>query len=214
MSANSSEREKLRSAIADQQAAQHALEEAQRAASNARERWFAASRKADQLAAQIEEVAEQPPDKFIEALAGDLATIIDSPVAALRKQLEAAEAELTVWGAARSVAEDAIEARRKALDLAQYFVDTAARRVVEAETNIAAALCACEALRSELLDSQARIAAIAGSVEHTGDLRKRLDAFLTDSWLIDAPWRNRPAEQQVKDAFAALKADADAKMMN
>ncbi|MBG0800786.1 hypothetical protein IYW40_04665 [Methylocystis sp. H4A] len=210
----SAERARLRDAIADQTRAQEALEEAQRAAANARDRFFAASRKADQLAAQIEETAQQPPDKFIEALAGDLDVIIDSPVAELRKELEAAEAQLTVWGAARTVAEDAIETRRKALDLAQYFVDGAARRVVEAETNVAAALCACEALRSELLDSQSRIAAIAGSVDCASEQRKRLDAFLTDSWLIDAPWRNRPAGQQVKDAFAALKNDAAAKMMN
>jgi len=66
----------LCAAIENANAAQRLLDEAQVAAHNATQRWFAANRKVDQLSAQIEEAAEQPPDTFIEALAGDLARAI------------------------------------------------------------------------------------------------------------------------------------------
>ncbi len=206
----SNERAKLRDAIADQSRAQAVLEEAQTAAANARERFFAVNRKVDQLVAQIEDAAEQPSDKFIAELAGGLDVIVDRPVAELRKQLEAAEAEVVVWSAAMGVAEGAIEARRRALEQAQYYVDSAARRVVEAEVNVAAALCSAEALRNELLDAQARLAAIAGSMQH-GDVYRTISNFTGDTgWLIDSNWRNRPAAQPIKDAFAALTVDAAA----
>jgi chromosome segregation ATPase len=213
----SPEREKLAAAIARQADAQRLLDEAKAAAQHARAQWSAVNERVGSIGRQIEESeasAETSTDAFVASLAAgsDLA-VLDRPantLDGLRAQLEAAEQEATKWRQAQSVAEQAVESRRQALDLAEHIVDASARRVVGADVNVGALLSACAVLRNELLDAQSKIAAIAASVDHASDLRKRLDVFLADDWLIDAAWRDRPAAQAIKDTFAALKADADA----
>jgi chromosome segregation ATPase len=207
----SPEREKLATAIERQRDAQASLDEARRAQQTATQRWFAASARVTSIQQEIADFEQSPQsssDRLIADLAGGLDVLVESPIADLRKQLDAAQAEVAVWDAARGTAEQAIESRRQALDLAEHYVDSAARRVVGAEVNVAALLSACAALRDEVLDAQSRIAAIAASVDHASDLRKRLDAFLSEGWLLDRPWRDRPAAQPIKSMFAALKADA------
>ncbi len=211
MNAQSSKREKLAAAIENQRAAQQSLDEARRAQQNATQRWFAAGARVTSLQEQIADFEQSPQsssDRLIADLAGGLDVLVESSIDDLRKQLDAAQAEVAVWDSARRTSEEAIESRRQALDLAEHYVDSAARRVVGVEVNVAALLAATEGLRNELLDMQARIAAIAGAVDHASDLRKRLDSFLSDSWLIDRPWRDRPAAQLIKSMLAELKRDA------
>lgn len=211
----SAEREKLRQAIENANAAQRALDEAQVARAHAQNRWSASNEKVGAIEREIEEIEEAPADatdKFVTSLAagGDVATLEKPPrLDELHTALDAEEIEVAKWRHAIDLAEQAIESRRHALDMAQHFVDGAARRVVSAEINTAAAmLCHVEGLRSQMLDAQARLAAIASAMDFHSESRRTVDAFLADSWLIDSPWRDRPAAQPVKDMFAALKADA------
>ena len=162
--------------------------------------------------ADAEERAKNSTDDVISSLAsgGDVETL-EKTVNMLRMELEAAELESAKWRHAIDLAEQAIESRRNAVDLAAHFVDIAARRVVGAEVNTAALLCAAEALRSELLDAQAKLAAIARAMVHGDEQRRTVDNFVDDvGWLIDSPWRDRPAARPIRDAFDKLRADASA----
>ncbi len=213
----SAERQRLREAIETQSHAKKTLDEAQVAAANARERWSAANQKAGAIARQIDAAEEEgspSSDALISSLAtgSDVATL-QKPIDELRIALKNAELESAKWRHAIDLAEQVIESRRDAVERAQFYADLAARRVVGAEIDAAAMLCAAEGLRNELLDHQAKLAALASSMEHGDEQRRAVDNFVNDvGWLVDAPWRNRPAGRQVKDAFTALKADASAKM--
>lgn len=211
----SAERQKLSDAIEAQTLASQRLDEAQVAAANARSKWSAANSNVGVISAQIEEGeenAEDSSDAFVSSLAsGADLSVLDKPkthLDDLRAQLAEAEGESARWRDALKTAEEAVEVRRKALDMAAFFVDSAARAVMSAEVNFAALLSATEALRSELLDAQARLAALARVMDNQSDARKTIVNFLSDGWLLYSPWRDRAAAGPIKDAFAKLKSNA------
>ncbi|MBG0793062.1 hypothetical protein IYY11_06620 [Methylocystis sp. H62] len=48
-------------------------------------------------------------------------------------------------------------------------------------------------------------------MEYASEQRRTIDNFVDDvGWLIDSPWRDRPAAQPIRDAFDKLCADASA----
>lgn len=212
----SPERRRLAQAIEDTTNAQRLLDEARAARQNAQAKWSDANSRIGEINVEIEaaeEHAEGSTDDVIASLAGG-GDVLDKPrtrIDELRAQLGNAERESAKWRHAIDLSEQAAEARQHALDMAEHFVDGAARKVVAVEVNVAAMLCVCEGLRSELLNSQAKLAAVAGSMEHGAEQRRTIDNFVNDvGWLVDASWRDRPAAQPIKDAFAALKVDASA----
>jgi chromosome segregation ATPase len=214
---NTHERQKLRDAIEKQRVAEQSLDEAKIARANAQDRWSAANAKIGELEAQIadlEEQAEHSPDALIANLAaGADVDVIDRPqnaVAELRVELQAAEHRSAQWSAAVRTAEEAVEARTKALELAQFYTETAARKVMATEVNATALLCHLESLRVQVLDTQCKLAALANAMTHEAEQRRTIDNALVDDWLRDSPWRDRPAAQSIKDAFARLKTDASA----
>ncbi len=211
------EREKLRAAIENANAAQRLLEEAQVARANASERWSASNQKVGAIEREIEEAKEAPTDSsgdgFIASLAvgGDVAVLdkTKTNLDELHARLEDAERESHRWHEAIILAEQAVESRQRAYELAQHYVDRAAGDVVAKEVNVAALLCHAEGLRNQILDAQSRLAAIARAMDHHSEQRRAVDNFCADiGWLIDTPWRDRPAAQPVRDMLNALKADA------
>jgi chromosome segregation ATPase len=216
--ATSNERQRLRDAIESHRIAQQRLEEAEIAARKAQERWSEANERGGSISRQVESLEAGPADSTDDLIAGlaggaDL-DLLDKPkndIDELRKQLEAAEEESDRWLHAMKTAEGAIADRKQALDLAAHYVDGDARKVVAAEIDVAEMMREAEAARAAILDVQARLAAIASSMNHMNEKRRQLDNYVNDvGWLIDSPWRNRRAAQGVKDAFAKLKSDADA----
>ncbi|ULO23760.1 hypothetical protein [Methylocystis sp. SB2] len=141
------------------------------------------------------------------ASGGDVLDKQKTKIENLRAQIENAKLERANW----RLAEQAVEARRHALGLAALFVVVAARAVVTKEVNAAATMCAGEAIRNEVLDMQSRLAALANSMEYGSEQRRTIDNFVDDvGWLIDSPWRDRPAAQPIRDAFDKLCTDASA----
>jgi hypothetical protein len=217
MSANP-EREKLREKIAAANEAQRLLDEAQVASAKAQSRWAACAERAAQVAAELKEAEERShsgDDGFIASLASDDVATLEKPplVDELRARLEAAEAETAKWRQAMRRAEEAIEARRHALDMATGFVDFAARKVASAELRDDLGLQAlrshAEDLRAQLLDANARLLAVSNALELQDPQRAALEHFANDvGWLIDARLSGRPAAQPVKELFAALRKDA------
>lgn len=216
----SAERQKLRDTIEAQTNASHKLDEAQIARTNAQSRWSAANSKVGEIVSQIEEAeghAEGSSDSLISSLASgaDLA-VLDKPrtlLDELRAQLAEAENESARWRDALKTAEEAVEVRKRALDMAAFYVDSAAKAVVGAELNIASMLCAAEALRDQLLNHQAKLAALSNTLDFHDPQRQTIDNFVNDvGWLLDSPWRNRPAAQPIKDMFDRLKGDAGASL--
>jgi chromosome segregation ATPase len=214
------EREKLASAIEKQHAAQRSLDEARLAGQQARTRWSAANEKIGEIEAQIadlEEQAEHSPDALIADLAaGGDAAVLDKPKARLdelRAELQAAEHRSRQWLDAVKAAEEAIEARQRALEQAAFFTESAARAVMATEVNAAAMLCNLESARNIVLDLQAKLAAIANAMTHDSEQRRSIDRVVNDaSWLADSHEirRDRQGAKAIRDVFARLKADASA----
>lgn len=213
----SAERGRLREAIADQQAAERVLEEAQRAATNARERWSAVSARIGEINAEIEDAqehAENSSDDVISALAvgGD---VLDKPRARideLRAALDASEIESAKWRHAINLAEQAIEARRNAVDVAQDRVAEAARRVAESELNVSALIARAEAARQATLVATATLNSVRAMLPHASVGRQAIESFMAQPWCAPISVERASGGENYHDWFDALRADADAKM--
>jgi DNA repair exonuclease SbcCD ATPase subunit len=219
---SSPERQKLRDAIEKQHAAQATLDEAKVARANAQDRWSAANEKIGEIEkeiADLEEQAEHSSDDLISSLASgaDLA-VLDRPkgrIDELRSRLAEAEHRSQQWSTALRAAEEAIEARQRAVEQAAFFTESAARAVMSAEVNAAAMLCNLESARNMVLDLQAKLSAIANTMDHQSEQRKAIDRVVNDTaWLADSHEvrRDRPAAQSIRSMFDALKQNADAKL--
>ncbi|MGD9544333.1 MAG: hypothetical protein AB7F41_04890 [Methylocystis sp.] len=219
MTTTSNERQRLRDAIAAQANARQSLDEATRALANAQSKWQASNQRAGLIIREIEEIEAEPDtaaDALIAGLANgaDLATL-DRPKARideLRAQLNEAEEQSARWRQTIKLAETTIADRRQAVELAGHYVDGAARGVVAVEADIDGLMREAEAARANILDVQAKLAALASSMDHSAEKRRTIDNYLVDSWLRDSPWRDRPAGQPIRDAFTRLKSDADASL--
>jgi chromosome segregation ATPase len=219
MKTSSPEREKLAHAIAATRAAEQSLDEARRALAHAEAKWSASAERAGSISRQIEEIeevgAETSSGSLISSLArGDDLDVLDkskNDLAQLRARLAEAEEESARWRQVMKVAEATIADRKQALDLAAHYVDGDARKVIAAEVDISDLMRDAESARAAVLDAQARLAALAASMDHSNEKRRQIDNFVNDiGWLRDSPWRDRPAATQIKTMFDALKRDASA----
>lgn len=212
----SAERARLRDAIEAQSHAQQAVDEARRAARNATQRWSDANQKVGALTAEIEESEDAPSssDRFIADLAGDAATVLESPITELRKQRDSAEAESAVWAAGRNVAEEAVEARERALDLARYRVEEAARRVADIELDVAALLARAETGRQATLAASAELMTVMRLLPQASLGRQAIASFMQQPWHSPNAVERASGGENYREWFDALKGDADAKMTN
>jgi hypothetical protein len=218
MSALSPEREKLRDAIAAQTAAQQSLDEAKTAARHAQSQWSAANERSGALSRQIadiEENADDSTDDLVASLAkgGDIA-VLDKPTSIideLRAQLEASEDESAKWRRAQLVAEQAIEFRRQALDLAERYVDNAARAVVDAELNVDALLEAAEAARQAVLRESAALFSARRVLPDGSAKRQAIADFLAQSWCAPNAIERASGGEDLRQWFEALMRDPTAK---
>jgi hypothetical protein len=219
MSALTPEREKLRDAIDNQRAAQQSLDEARRAQHVATERWSAANARSGNITRQIEALEEAPPDSgddlMVASLAkgGDLATL-DRPISVadeLRAQLEASEDESAKWRRAQLVAEQAIEFRRQALDLAERYVDNAARAVADVELNVDALIAESEAARQAVLMQSAALFAARRALPDGSAKRRAISDFLAQSWCAPNAIERASGGERLAEWFTALTRDPTAK---
>ncbi|HEY8124196.1 MAG TPA: hypothetical protein VIF88_02080 [Methylocystis sp.] len=216
------ERQKLARAIEVQRQAQQALDEAQLAHANAEARWSACAAKSGAIARAIEAAetgkTEDSTDGMIAALASgaDLAVLDKekSSLDELRDNLVKADEETARWRRAVKVAETAVGDRKEALNLAASYTDGHARKVIADEVEIDAMMRDCESARAVVLDLQAKMAAIAGVMDHFSEKRRTIaNAIDGFDWIRDSQtWRKRPAGEPIRAMFEALKSDSAAEL--
>lgn len=217
----SPERQKLREAQLDVQHAEHVVDEARRAAHHAQTKWSACNSAVAAIEREIAEIEEDErtspsssSDRFIAELAsgGDVATLEKPPrLDELRAQLADAERESNLWFAARKTAEEAVESRQRALDMARDRVADAARIVADKEVDVAALLASAEAARQATLSELATLTAVAKMLPQASLGRQAIESFLAQGWCAPIAIERAPCDARYGDWFDKLRADASAK---
>ncbi|MBG0795859.1 hypothetical protein IYY11_21090 [Methylocystis sp. H62] len=208
----SAERARLREAVEAAKDAQQAVDEARRAQHNATQRWSDANSKVAALTRALEEAEDAPPDRFITELAGDVATLLENPTDELRKARDDAQAESAIWATGRTIAEESVMARERALDLARSRVDEAARRVAEIELDVAAMLARAEAARQATLHESAELMTVMRMLPQSSMRRHEIELFMQRGWHSPNAVERAAGSEAHRKWFAALCADAGATM--
>jgi hypothetical protein len=209
----SNERARLREAQIEFQNAEQIVEEARRASAHASAKWSASNSTVGELTRQLEDAEEDAPassDRFIADLAAGGDVIETSRVEEIRKALDTAEIESSVWRAARKTAEQAVEARQRACDTSRDRVADAARKVAHSELNIAAMIASAEAARQAVLSESATLRTVARMLPQASLGRQAIESFLQQPWIAPVAIERAPHDVRYGEWFDALKSDATA----
>jgi hypothetical protein len=188
----------LERAIAEREAAQRRLAEAQSAVSEARSRQYAAVRRAEAL---LEEEREAREDVVALIAGGDVDELV-RPAA----EIDAAERQSRAWRRARKAAEHEVIAREAALDRARADVDEAARAVIEESVDVEKLVAECASAREAVVHKQHELASI-GALLPDSAKRRAIDDFLAEQWLVLQ--EDHPAGAPYVDAFEALRSNGE-----
>ena len=126
-----------------------------------------------------------------------------------------------VWHVAGKTAEQAIEARRHALDLARHRVADAARCVADSELNVAALLASAEAARQKALSELATLSMVMRLLPQASPRRQAVESYpkalvraernreragrRTPSRMVRSAARRRQREDdELRDPFASM----------
>jgi predicted nucleic acid-binding Zn-ribbon protein len=215
MSSTTPERARLREAQIEFQNAEQIVEEARRALAHASAKWSACNSTVGELTRQLEDAEQDESasssDRLIATLAGgidclDATSLVDE----LRKALDAAEIEVSVWRAARKTAEQAVESRLHALDTSRDRVNAAARRVADSELNIAAMIASAEAARQKTLSELSTLSLVAKMLPQASIGRQSVESFMAQGWCSPNSIERAPHDVRLSDWFDNLRIDASA----
>ncbi|MGA3064666.1 MAG: hypothetical protein ABSD90_15845 [Methylocystis sp.] len=202
-------RAELREAISEREQARKALDDAHAAVSRAGEAWSAAIEKREALRRQEPAPA---PDVVESILAGDTLAL-ERPDEKAREITEA-EREIKRWSSMRDAAEEAVEARTRALAEAEKQVDRAARAVLAAGIDVSAMLADAQTAADWIVNRRAVFLHLM-SVLKDGPEYDQLSRFMAKTWLIgefDETWKRNPSIAPYASALTALQRDAEARI--
>lgn len=201
-------RASLASAITERQQATRALEDAKAAVSRAEEAQFGAMDKLRALRRQ--DADPEPVDAVSAILSGDLLSVERPDAKAI--EITEIEREIERWRAARIKAEEAVEARTRALAEAEKLVDKAARIALGGSINVAAMLEEAETAADWLRDRRALFLFLM-SILPPGQEHDALSHFMGRPWLADEltdAWKRNASIEPYAQALKRLSVDANA----
>jgi hypothetical protein len=211
-----SPRKALAQAIRERDAAIKAVDDARTAEHRARLESYEANAAARKLRAEEGE-AESHDDALIRAIeSGDADDILalGRPVDEARAKIEATEQRAATWKAAADRAEEAIEVRERALAKAEEAVTQAARVAFLAEIDVDALIDEARTAAAWIVGRRSLFLFLM-TVLQDGPARDSLAHFMSRPWLIgelDESWKRDPAIAPFREAFEALKRDANAEV--
>lgn len=197
----------LASAIKEREQAARALADATNAVARAGEAWSTAIDKREALRRQEPAPA---PDIVESILSGDTLAL-ERPDEKARKIAEA-EGEIERWSSMRDAAEQAVEARERALDRAEKIVDSQARVVLGSVLDVTTMLKDARDAADWIVNQRAGFLYLM-SILPDGHDHQALADFMRRPFLqgeYDDGWRKNPSIKPFADALAALQHDADA----